>query len=103
MTSPLRYLTIDLSDSSDDVFTVEAMASTREDQHGEVMAEVAQLQDWARREFPGRQGPVEEGQAWDEELLVRRESDGWVTVNLTFSASQPFAEAFMAAFGEAED
>lgn len=101
--SPLRYLTLDLTDSSDDVLTVEAMASTREAQHADVMTEVDELLAWARREFGGRQGPVEEGHAWDDELLVQREADGWITVTLTLSASPEFAQAFIAAFGDTED
>lgn len=101
--SPLRYLTLELTDSSDDVLTVEAMASTREAQHADVMTEVDELLAWARREFGGRQGPVEEGHAWDDELLVQREADGWITVTLTLSASPEFAQAFMAAFGDTED
>lgn len=103
MTSPIRLLTIDLSDGSDDVQTIEAMASTREAQHSAVMAEVDHLLAWARREFPDQQGPVEEGHAWDDELLIQKESDGWITVTLTLSASAEFAEAFMGIFGDTDD
>lgn len=103
MTSTLRYLTVDLTEGSDDVLTLEAMASTREAQHAVVMAEVDQMRAWARRQFGGRQGPVEDGHAWDDELLVQREADGWITVTLTLSASPEFAEAFMAVYGEREE
>jgi hypothetical protein len=103
MTSPLRYLTIDVTDSSDDVLTVEAMASTRESQHAAVMAEVDQILAWARREFAGRHGPVEDGCAWDSELLIQREGEGWITVTLTLSASPEFVEAFMPIFGDHEE
>ncbi|UXH78241.1 hypothetical protein [Roseateles amylovorans] len=103
MNAPIRHLTLDLSDGSDEILTVEAMASTRDTQHGAVMTEVDLLRAWARREFAGRQGPVEDGHDWDDELLVQREADGWVTVTLTFSASPAFAQAFMAAFGDTED
>ncbi len=94
----MHHLTFDLTDSSDDILTLEAMASTREAQHAAVMAEVQQVLAWAQAEFGGRQGPVEEGHAWDHELLVQHEAGGWVTVTLTFSASAEFAEAFQAAF-----
>lgn len=94
----MRHLIFDLTDSADDILTLEAMASTREAAHGAVMAEVQQLLDWANTEFGGRQGPVEEGFAWDHELLVQHEAGGWVTVTLSFSASAEFAEAFQAAF-----
>lgn len=96
----MRYLTFDILDSSDDILTLEAMASTREAEHAAVMAEVDRVLAWARAEFGGRQGPVEDGHAWDHELLVQREAGGWLTVTLTFSASAEFAEAFQARFGE---
>jgi hypothetical protein len=99
----MRHLTFDLTDSSDDILTLEAMASTREVQHAAVMAEVNEVLAWAQAEFGGRQGPVEDGHAWDHELLVQNEAGGWITVTLTFSASAEFAEAFRAAFGEADD
>ena len=96
----MRYLTFDFTDSSDDILTLEAMASTREAEHAAVMAEVARLLAWAQAEFGGRQGPVEDGNAWDHELLVQHEAGGWITVTLTFSASPDFADAFQAEFGE---
>ena len=99
----MRHLTFDLTDSSDGVLTLEAMASTREAEHAAVMAEVAQVLAWAQAEFGGRQGPVEDGHAWDHELLVQHEAGGWMTVTLTFSASAEFAEAFQARFGEPDN
>ena len=99
----MEYLTFDLTDSSDDILTLEAMASTREAEHAAVMAEVGQVLAWAQSEFRGRQGPVEDGNAWDHELLVQHEAGGWVTVTLTFSASVEFAEAFRARFAEPDE
>lgn len=99
----MRYLSFDLTDSSDDILTLEAMASTREAEHAAVMAEAAQVLAWAQTGFGGRQGPVEDGYAWDHELLVQHEAGGWVTVTLTFSASGEFAEAFQAAFSGQDD
>ncbi|MFT7722435.1 MAG: hypothetical protein QM788_06350 [Roseateles sp.] len=98
----MRHLIFDLSDGSDGILTLEAMASTREAAHAAVMAEVAQLLAWAHAAFGGRQGPVEDGHAWDHELLVQHEAGGWVTVTLTFSASAEFAEAFQAAFADGD-
>jgi len=94
----MRHLTFDLTDSSDEILTLEAMASTREAEHAAVMAEVQQVLAWAQAGFGGRQGPVEDGFAWDHELLVQHEAGGWVTVTLTFSASAEFAEAFQSTF-----
>jgi hypothetical protein len=98
----MRYLEFDVSDGSDGVLTLDAMASTREAEHAAVRAEVDEVFAWARREFAGREGPVEDGFDWDHELLVQQEADGWVTVTLTFSASAAFAAAFQAAFGEVD-
>lgn len=100
----MHHLTFDLTDGADGILTLEAMASTRgETAHAAVMAEVQQLLGWANAEFAGRQGPVEDGFAWDHELLVQHEAGGWVTVTLTFSANAEFAEAFQAACRPADD
>lgn len=99
----MRHLTFDVTESSDGISTLEAMASTRESGHAAVMAEVQALLAWAQVHFGGRQGPVEDGFAWDHELLVQHEAGGWVTVTLTFSASAEFVEAFEAAFAGPDD
>lgn len=103
MTRRLRraicLLSFDHTDGSDGIVTLEAMASTRESEHAAVMAEVQLVLDWARAEFGGRQGPVEDGHAWDSELLIQHEPGGWITVTLTLSASQEFLEAFVLSFG----
>ncbi len=102
----MQHLSFDLSESADGVLTLEAMASTRASDpaaHAAVMAEVDTALAWARDEFGGPPGPVEDGYEWDHELLVQREAGGWVTATLTFSASPAFAEAFQARFGAPED
>lgn len=99
----MQYLHFELSEGDDGVLTLDAMASTRAESHAAVLAEVQQVLDWAWREFPGQHGPVEEGMAWDHELLVQEEAGGWRTVTLTFSAAPPFAEAFLAEFGGSDD
>lgn len=99
----MDFLAFDLTDSSDGILTLEAMASTREARHAAVMAEAAQVLAWAQAEFGGRQGPVEDGYAWDHELLVQREDGGWVTVTLSISASAEFAEAFQARFARPDE
>lgn len=99
----MRYLSFDLTDGTDDILTLEAMASTREAAHAAVMAEVAQVLSWADAEFGGQRGPVEDGYAWDHELLVQQEAGGWVTVTLSFSASAEFAQALQARFAAADD
>lgn len=102
----MQHLSFDLSDGSDGILTLEAMASTRASDpkaHAAVMAEVDTVLAWARAAFGDEPGPVEDGHAWDHELLVQEESGGWVTVTLTFSASPAFAEAFQARFGAGDD
>jgi len=102
----MQHLSFDLSESADGVLTLEAMASSRASDtatHAAVMAEVEAVLAWARDEFGGPPGPVEDGYEWDHELLVQQEAGGWVTVTLTFSASPAFAEAFQARFGAPED
>ena len=101
MPSSLRYLSFDLTDGSDDILTLEAMASTQQAEHAAVMAEVEQVMAWARATFGARQGPVEDGHAWDHELLVQSEAGGWITVTLTISAGAQFVEAFLPVFGNA--
>jgi hypothetical protein len=97
---PVRYLTFDLSDDTESVTTLDAMASTSAEQHPVVMAEVKQVLDWAWRRFPHTHGPVEDGMDWDHDLQVSVEEGGWHTVALTFSASPRFVEEFVAAFGD---
>jgi hypothetical protein len=99
----MRHLTFDCTDSTDGILTLEAMASTRQTGHAAVMTEVEQVIAWARAEFGGRQGPVEDGHAWDYETLVQSEAGGWVTVTLTISASQEFVDAFQPVFGSDEE
>ena len=99
----MRYLIFDFSDGDDGIASFEAMASTRADEHPAVLAEAQQVLDWAHQHFPNRHGPVEDGHAWDHELLTQQEEGGWLTVTLTLSASAEFADAFFAAYGDVED
>tara|TARA_B100001105_G_scaffold255400_1_gene254613 strand:- start:3936 stop:4238 length:303 start_codon:yes stop_codon:yes gene_type:complete len=94
----VNYLIFDLSDSTDGIHTLEAMASTRADQRAAVQAEVEQVLDWAWQAFAHSHGPVDEGGDWDHDLQQQDEG-GWHTVTLTLSASQAFLEAFQARFG----
>lgn len=95
----MRYLIFDLSDGDDGVQTLEAMASTRGDEHAAVLAEVDRVLGWAAQAFADGPGPVEDGAAWDSELLVQQEAGGWQTVTLTLSGTAAFVEAFGQRFG----
>ncbi|MBT9499796.1 MAG: hypothetical protein IV092_01025 [Burkholderiaceae bacterium] len=96
----MDYLTFDLSEDTEGVTTLEALASTSEEQHAAVMAEVQQVLDWAWRSFPHTHGPVDEGMDWDHDLQVSVEHGGWHAVTLTLTGSPRFVEEFFAAFGE---
>lgn len=97
---PVRYLIFDLSDSTDGVTTLDAMASTSKDQLAAVMAEASRVLDWAWQRFPHTHGPAHEGMEWDHELRVCVEEGGWHTVTLTLTASPRFIEEFVATFGD---
>ena len=96
----MRYLDFELSEGDDGITTLDAMASTPAARHADVLAEAAAVLAWCRREFPHTEGPVEEGQDWDHELLVSQEDGGWHTVTLTLTGSARFVDTFLAAFGE---
>lgn len=101
---PLRALCFDLIEGTDGITTLDAVAATRQPaQHAAVLAELAQVQAWCRREFPHGQGPVDDVSDWDEDLQVQQDADGWHTVSLSLSASARFVQAFQAAFGPVDD
>ena len=95
----MQFLTFDLSDSTEGIVTIEALASTSAAQHAAVMAEVQQVLDWAWRAFPHTHGPADDGMDWDHDLQVDIEPGGWHAVTLTLTGSKSFAHEFHAAFG----
>jgi hypothetical protein len=96
----VRYLIFDLSDDADGVTTLDAMASTGEEQLPAVMAEATRVLDWAWERFPHTHGPAHDGMDWDHELQVCTEEGGWHTVTLTLAASPRFIDEFFATFGD---
>ena len=99
--TPLRYLSVDVSDNDEGVVTIEALASTAAAQHAEVLAEAQQMLDWAWRAFPHAHAPADEGGEWFHDLQVGVEGDGWHAVALTLTGTPEFARAFESEFGEA--
>lgn len=100
----LHYLTLDLSEDTDGVGTVEAMAATDLAQAEAVDAEVRQVLDWAWRRFPDSHGALDDGHDWDHDLQVSVEETGgrrWRTVTLTLSGSPAFMSAFCAQYASA--
>jgi len=99
----MHYLNFDLSEDTEGVTTLDAMASTAAAQHAAVMAEVQRVLDWAWLHFPHGHGPVDDGMDWDHDLQLQREDGGWHTVSLSLAGSPRFIEAFVAAFGSPQD
>lgn len=100
----LHHLTVDLSEDTDGVGTVEVMASTDPSQADAVDAEVQLVLGWAWRRFPDSHGPLDEGHDWDHDLQVATETTAgraWRTVTLTLSGSPAFITAFAEQFGSA--
>lgn len=69
----LRYLDFDYSEDEQGWGTFDAMASTLAPQLGAVRAEIAQVLDWAHRDFPGLRAPLDEGGEWDYDLQAQQE------------------------------
>lgn len=95
----LQYLTFDLSEATDGIATLEAMASTREGQHAAALAEAQQLLDWAWQHHPDSHGPVDEGHAWHHDLQVHVEEGDWHRVALTLTGTPFFMAELQQAFG----
>ncbi len=99
----MNYLSFDLSEGSDGVATLEAMAATSADEHAAVMAEVQQVLDWAASHYPHTRGPVDDGNDWDHDLQVVVDTGGWHQVTLTLTGSTRFVDEFLAALAGAAD
>lgn len=96
----MKYLSFELSESGDNLLTLEAVAATTAAQHAEVMCEAQQVLDWAWRHFPDSHGPVDEGMEWDHDLQVVIEG-AWHSVALTLTGSQRFADELVVALRKA--
>ena len=99
----MDYLSFDVSDNADGVITLEALASTSAAQHAAVLAEVRRVLDWAWQHFPHTHGRAEDGMEWDHDLQDVVEAGGWHAVTLTLTASERFAQEFLAEFGGRDD
>ena len=68
MAAVLHYLDFDYSEASDGNATWDAMASVTAAQWSALLAETAQVLDWAHSEFGGQRGALEDGAEWDYDL-----------------------------------
>jgi hypothetical protein len=99
----MDFLIFQVDEVGERMCSMDAVASTTFDQHAAVMAEVQEVLDWARRQFPDAQGPIDEGMDWDYDLHVMVEDGVWHTVTLTLTGTEHFGEQFLAKFGSAQD
>ena len=101
--TPLRHLTVDVSDNAEGVVTIEALASTSALHHAAALAEARQVLDWAWGAFPHTHGPADDGGQWDHDLQAGIDCDGWHAVTLTLTGDAALAAAFAARFGDPHD
>lgn len=94
---PLHYLLFDASDNGDGTGTWDAMASVRDAQRADVLAEVRRVMAWAEAHAPGPRGPLDEGGAWDVDEQVQADGE-WTTVTLMLTGPWEWGEALVAHF-----
>jgi hypothetical protein len=116
----LDFLEFDYSEDDQGHGSFDAMAAALPGQLPALEAEIVHVLQWAEREFPDAQGPLEEGGEWDVELQGVQEmpttldveyADGQlrlqpsdigtprVTLTITLSGTPMFCAAFRQAFG----
>ncbi|MFN3618539.1 MAG: hypothetical protein ACK4K3_12580 [Aquabacterium sp.] len=93
----LRYLVFDLSEGTDEVHTLDALASVTADQRDALAQEAEMVRAWCRTRFPQGPGPLENGHPWDEDLQWQVEG-AWHTLSWSLSGDAAFAQAFEAAW-----
>lgn len=119
---PLHYLDFDYSEDFEGTGTFDAMAAVAPAQVAALHAEVAQVLAWAHAQFPGMNGPTDEGGEWDYDLSAVQEvatpldlafddASGTIavhartpgpartTLTLSISGSSMFCSALREAFG----
>jgi hypothetical protein len=122
----LQFLIFDLSEDEHGHGCLDALASATPAQLPRLLAEVAQVLDWAHAQFPDGPGDLDDGATWNLDLQSRlersqheqldydlahkrfqREPQGPVaerhSVSLTLSGTAAFCQAFTAHFGGSGD
>ena len=116
----LDWLDFDYTEDEHGHGSFDAMASASAAQLPALRGEIERVLQWAAREFPAAQGPLDEGGEWDVELQGVQEvptpldvshADGQlrlrpreagaprVTLTVTLTGTPMFCAAFRAAFG----
>jgi len=93
----LHYLVFDRSEGTDEVHTLDALASVVAEQRDALAQEVEMVRAWCRTLFPQGPGPLEDGHPWDEDLQWQVEG-AWHTLSWSLSGDAAFAQAFEAAW-----
>lgn len=82
----LDFLEFDYSEDEDGHGAFDAMASATPAQLPALQAEIVRVLQWAGREFPAAQAPVDEGGEWDVELQGVQEVP--TTLDVQYAAGQ---------------
>lgn len=101
----LPFLVFDHSEDPQGCGSFDAMASVRQPQLVALRAEIAEVVDWAETAFAGQRAPLDEGGAWDRDLLEQTDAASplWHVPTLSISGSAPFCAAFVQRFGLDQD
>lgn len=100
-TTALQYLLFEISDDTDGVVCLDALASTQAGHGAQVRQEAERVLAWARAHFPQGPGPMGEGHDWDFDLQQHEAGQGWHELSLSITASEAFAQAFREQFPDA--
>lgn len=116
----LDWLDFDYTEDEHGHGSFDAMASASAAQLPALRSEIERVLQWAAREFPAAQGPLDEGGEWDIELQgvqevptpldvsladgrlhlqARAPGEARVTLTVTLSGTPMFCAAFREAFG----
>ena len=94
----LSYLDFERTEDTDGAVTLDAMASVSPSEMPAVLAEVDVVLGWLQSRFGARQGPLDEGGAWDADLQQRPDGPQRVLCTLTLALASDVAEALQRHF-----
>jgi hypothetical protein len=95
----LSYLDFERSEDTAGAVTLDAMASVPPAELPAVQAEIDAVLGWLRSRFGERQGPLDEGGAWDADVQQQADGPERVMCTLTLALAADVAEALLAHCG----